>query len=77
MPDALRAWLQAAGIEGGAIFRPIGKASKLRSGRLTDRSVANVVQAYAARAGLDATVFSGHSLRSGFLISAAASLFSR
>src|SRR5450631_306592 len=29
---ALRAWLQAAGIEGGAIFRPIGKASKLRSG---------------------------------------------
>jgi site-specific recombinase XerD len=69
---ALRAWLQAAGIEGGAIFRPIGKASKLRSGRLTDRSVANIVKAYAARAGLDATVFSGHSLRSGFLTSAAA-----
>jgi site-specific recombinase XerD len=68
----LRACLQAAGIEGGAIFRPIGKASKLRSGRLTDRSVANVVKAYAARAGLDATVFSGHSLRSGFLTSAAA-----
>jgi site-specific recombinase XerD len=45
---ALRAWLQAAGIEGGAIFRPIGKASKLRSGRLTDRSVANIVKAYAA-----------------------------
>jgi site-specific recombinase XerD len=63
---ALRAWLQAAGIEGGAIFRPIGKACKLGSGRLTDRSVANVVKAYAARAGLDATVFSGHSLRSGF-----------
>jgi site-specific recombinase XerD len=40
--------------------------------RLTDRSVANVVKAYAARAGLDATVFSGHSLRSGFLTSAAA-----
>jgi site-specific recombinase XerD len=69
---ALRAWLQAAGIESGAIFRPIGKASKLRSGRLTDQSVANIVKAYAARAGLDATVFSGHSLRSGFLTSAAA-----
>jgi len=69
---ALRAWLQASGIEAGAIFRPIGKASKLRSGRLTDRSVANIVKAYAARAGLDATVFSGHSLRSGFLTSAAA-----
>jgi len=69
---ALRAWLQAAAIESGAIFRPIGKASKLRSGRLTDRSVANIVKAYAARAGLDATVFSGHSLRSRFLTSAAA-----
>jgi integrase len=69
---ALRAWLRAAGIEAGAIFRPIGKASKLRSGRLTDWSVANIVKAYAARAGLDATVFSGHSLRSGFLTSAAA-----
>ena len=46
--------------------------SKLRSGRLTDRSVANIVKAYAERAGLDATVFSGHSLRSGFLTSAAA-----
>jgi hypothetical protein len=54
---ALRAWLAAAGIESGAIFRPIGKASKLRSGRLTDQSVANIVKAYAARAGLDATVF--------------------
>jgi hypothetical protein len=56
----------AAGIEAGAIFRPIGKASKLRSGRLTDRSVANIVKAYASRAGLDVTVFSGHSLRWGF-----------
>jgi hypothetical protein len=44
----------------------IGKASKLRSGRLTDRSVANIVKAYASRAGLDVTVFSGHSLRWGF-----------
>jgi hypothetical protein len=41
---ALRAWLRAAGIEAGAIFRPIGEASKLRSGRLTDRSVANIVK---------------------------------
>jgi hypothetical protein len=30
------------------------------------------VKAYAARLGLDADVFSGHSLRSGFLTSAAA-----
>jgi site-specific recombinase XerD len=40
--------------------------------RLTDRSVANIVKAYAERAGFDAATFSGHSLRSGFLTSAAA-----
>ena len=38
--------------------------------RLTDRSVANLVKAYACRAGLDAKLFAGHSLRSGFLTSA-------
>jgi site-specific recombinase XerD len=40
--------------------------------RLTDRSVADIVKACAERAGFDATTFSGHSLRSGFLTSAAA-----
>jgi site-specific recombinase XerD len=40
--------------------------------RLTDRSVANIVKVYAERAGFDARTFSGHSLRSGFLTSAAA-----
>jgi site-specific recombinase XerD len=37
----------------------------------TDRSVANIVKAYATRAGFDASLFSGHSLRAGFLTSAA------
>lgn len=40
--------------------------------RLSARAVAEVVKAYARRAGLKATEFSGHSLRSGFLTSAAA-----
>jgi site-specific recombinase XerD len=69
---ALREWLDAAGIETGPIFRPINKAGTVAAGRLTDRSVANIVKAYAGRAGFDATTFSGHSLRSGFLTSAAA-----
>jgi site-specific recombinase XerD len=68
---ALREWLNAAGIEAGAIFRPIDKAGKVRILRLTDRSVANIVKAYASRAGFDASTFSGHSLRAGFLTSAA------
>src|SRR5215472_11676664 len=69
---ALRAWLDAAGIEAGPIFRPINKAATVSRERLTDRSVANIVKAYAGRAGFDANLFSGHSLRSGFLTSAAA-----
>ena len=68
---ALRAWLDAAGIEAGPIFRPIDKAGTVRPARLTDRSVANIVKAYAELAGFDASTFSGHSLRSGFLTSAA------
>ncbi|WP_244553018.1 site-specific integrase [Bradyrhizobium erythrophlei] len=68
---ALSEWLTAAGIETGPIFRPIDKAGTVRASRLTCRSVANIVKAYAARAGLDAGAFSGHSLRAGFLTSAA------
>jgi site-specific recombinase XerD len=69
---ALRKWLDAAGIEAGPIFRPIDKAGTMRASRLTCRSVANIVKAYAGRAGFDAGTFSGHSLRAGFLTSAAA-----
>jgi integrase len=68
---ALRAWLDAAGIEAGPLFRPINKAGTVRGSRLTCRSVANFVKAYAGRAGFDASTFSGHSLRAGFLTSAA------
>jgi site-specific recombinase XerD len=68
---ALAAWLDAAGIENGPLFRPIDKAGTVRDRRLTDRSVANIVKEYAGRAGFDPKMFSGHSLRAGFLTSAA------
>jgi site-specific recombinase XerD len=70
--QALREWLDAAGVETGPIFRSINKAGTVAQERLTDRSVANIVKAYAEQAGFDASTFSGHSLRSGFLTSAAA-----
>ena len=69
---ALREWLDAAGIESGALFRSVNKAGRVASARLTDRSVANIVKAMAGSVGLDASTFAGHSLRSGFLTSAAA-----
>ena len=69
---ALKAWLEAAGITEGAVFLPIAKGGRIRPTRLTDRSVADIVKAHARRAGLDPKQFAGHSLRSGFLTSAAA-----
>jgi integrase len=69
---ALKAWLAAAGITAGPMFRPIAKGGRVQAMRLTDRSVAAIVKAHAKRAGLDPKQFAGHSLRSGFVTSAAA-----
>jgi integrase len=68
---AVKAWLQAAGIIEGPIFRPVAKGGRLGSRRLTGKSVCTLVQAYAGRLGLDGDAFGAHSLRSGFLTSAA------
>lgn len=68
---ALRAWLDAAGIVEGPLFRSVGKAGRVSAERLSDRSVALIVKAAADRAGLDAAAFSGHSLRAGFTTAAA------
>jgi site-specific recombinase XerD len=68
---ALQSWLGAASITEGPIFRRIRRGDHVRPERLTDRSVANIVKAHAERVGLDPGLFSGHSLRAGFLTSAA------
>jgi site-specific recombinase XerD len=70
--DAVRAWIRAAGISNGALFRSVTRAGKISPRRLSARAVAELVKTYARRAGLKAADFSGHSLRSGFLTSAAA-----
>jgi integrase len=68
---AIRAWLDAAGITEGPIFRPVAKSGKLGSTRLTAKSVNDLVKSYAVKTGLNATDFGAHSLRAGFLTSAA------
>ena len=70
--DAVRAWIKAAGIVDGPLFRPVTRTGKISARRLSARAVAELVKTYARRAGLKAADFSGHSLRSGFLTSAAA-----
>jgi integrase len=68
---AVKAWLSAAGITEGSLFRPVAKGGRLSNQRLTDKSVCDLVKAYAGRLGLKATDFGAHSLRAGFLTSAA------
>jgi integrase len=69
--EAVQAWLQAAGITEGPIFRAITRGGRVGAAGLGDDSVADLVKAYAKRVGLDAGTFSGHSLRAGFLTSGA------
>jgi len=68
---ALRAWLDAAAITDGPVFRPVRKGGKVRDQRLSAKSVCDLVKAYAGQVGLDVAAFGAHSLRSGFLTSAA------
>ena len=67
---ALAEWIEAAGIDDGAVFRSVTRHGRIGD-RLTARSVAAVVKQYAQRAGLDPAEFAGHSLRAGFVTSAA------
>lgn len=67
---AVKAWRDAAGIHSGPLFRSIRKGGRIGA-RLTDQSVADIVKTHAARVGLDPAAFAGHSLRAGFLTSAA------
>ncbi len=68
---SLKAWIEAAGISGGALFRSIDRHDRMK-GRLSDRGVGELVKKKAASLGLDASKFAGHSLRAGFATSAAA-----
>jgi hypothetical protein len=69
---ALRAWLEAAGITEGAIFRRVfnKRAQRVTDRRLAARNVATIVKAAAVKLGLEAAAFAGHSLRAGFVTSA-------
>jgi integrase len=67
---ALRDWLDAAAIVTGPVFRSVALGGRV-GGRLADDSAARIVKKYAARVGLDASAYSGHSLRAGLITSAA------
>jgi integrase len=67
---SVQAWLATAGIDSGPVFRSVSRHGKLRPGRLGGFEVARIVKKLAKRAGLDASKYSGHSLRAGHATSA-------
>jgi hypothetical protein len=70
--QAVSDWLVAGQITSGAIFRRLHRADRVGGSRLSAQSVALVIKQLAARVGLDPARYAAHSLRSGFLTSAAA-----
>ena len=70
---SLQKWLDVSKIKSGPVFRRFIKGSKLSEKRLTDQTVALLIKKYLELAGINSKNFSGHSLRSGFATSAAAS----
>lgn len=67
---ALENWLQAASLTEGNLFRSITKGSKVGES-MSGKAVALIVKKCVSNADLDASQYSGHSLRSGFATSAA------
>ena len=69
--SALVTWLGTSGIEQGPVFRPVDRHGKISNERLSGDAVAEVVRESLIAAGINATGYSGHSLRAGLATSAA------
>ncbi|WFR97539.1 site-specific integrase [Rhizobium tumorigenes] len=69
--DALNAWLKAARIDSGSVFRAIDRWGNVSRRALDPKAVNDIVKHRAALAGLEAGEFSAHGLRSGYLTEAA------
>lgn len=67
----LRRWLATAGITDGPVFRSMKRGGVIKESRLHNTDVPRIVKHYAKAAGYDPKVYSGHSLRAGFVTSAA------
>ena len=69
--NALRRWFTASAIRTGAVFRAVNRHGRVREPRLSADSVSSIVKRCVAALGLDTREYSGHSLRAGYVTSAA------
>ena len=70
-PSMLRRWLDEAGLTTGPVFRAIDRHGHVSSKTRSPHSIGSIVKQAAARAGLDATRYGGHSLRAGLVTESA------
>lgn len=64
-------WIEVAGVECGPVFRSLTRHGRVNPGRLSTRSVSDIVKARVKDIGYDPANYSGHSLRAGLATSAA------
>lgn len=69
--EALTRWLEAAKIDKGSVFRKVDRWGNVSARALEPSAVNRIVKQRAQMAGLDASEFSAHGLRSGYLTEAA------
>ena len=68
----LQAWLSAAKITQGPLFQTMRRGGKLMGSPMHHSDIPRILKHYAEKIGLDPREIAGHSLRSGFVTSAAA-----
>src|SRR4029079_10768587 len=68
----LRIWMKRANVDSGGIFRRVNRHGKACGERLSTKTVSLIVKNYLRVLGKDPATYSGHSLRAGFVTSAAA-----
>ncbi|MBB3917716.1 site-specific integrase [Rhizobium fabae] len=69
--EALNAWMAAAKIDSGSVFRGIGRWNTVSKRALDPQSINAILKQRAEKAGLEVGEFSAHGLRSGYLTEAA------
>lgn len=69
--DALNAWMTAAKIDKGSVFRGVGRWGTVSKHGLDAQSINAIIKQRVAMAGLVPGEFSAHGLRSGYLTEAA------
>lgn len=68
----LKDWLNISGIRSGHVFQTLKRGGGLKGKKLHHSDVPRIIKHYAERIGLDPSEVAGHSLRAGFVTSAAA-----